>query len=241
MTMQHRKGSFDGFDISRYVSVPRKSGGEVMIRDVAIRKRDNVADDLAIHINHLSMASRASTERIAADYPEFKPGWFCLRVMTGREFAVEKRLDDAGVETLVVRSNSYKVVRKKRVRIVPEKPVIKGYVLVRCLPTAAAMMGLLHVDDVIDVVGGAVRPWRAEMKSINRFKDLAANGKYDHREEEAYSFKVGEGVRVTDGPFASFPAVVTAVDLERFRVTVDVAIFGRSAPVDMDIAQIEKM
>lgn len=240
MTMQHRKGAFEGIDIERYVSVPRKGGGEVMIRNVSMLKRDQVADDLAIRIDHLSMASRRVIQRIKADYPGMKEGWYCLRVMTGSEFAVEKRLDRADVESLVVRSNGYKVVRKKRVRWVPERPVIAGYVLVRCLPIAPAMMGFLGVDGVLDIVGGAVSPWRAKDESINLFKQNACEGNYDHRMPEKYDFMVGEGVRVCDGPFASFPGTVTAIDMEQFRVKVEVMIFGRATPVDLDIAQIEK-
>jgi|GEM_PF-411571 len=239
--MQHRKGTFEGIDVSRYVSVPKKGGGEVLIRGVAMIKRDHVADDLAIRIDHLSMASRRVIPRIKADYPGMKDGWYCLRVMTGSEFAVEKRLEDADVESLVVRSNGSRTVRRGRVRILPERPVIAGYVLVYCLPIAAAMAGLLHVDDVIDVVGGAVSPWRADEESISRFKALAQEGKYDHRMPEKYDFMVGERVRVVDGPFASFPGIVTALDVERFRVTVDVDIFGRQTPVELDIAQIEKL
>jgi transcriptional antiterminator NusG len=46
---------------------------------------------------------------------------------------------------------------------------------------------------------------------------------------------------VTEGPFASFLAEVTAIDAERARITVDVEIFGRMTPVELDIAQIEKV
>lgn len=240
MTMQHKRSSFRGVDISRYVSVPRKDGGEEFLRQVALSKADHATDELTIRIDHLSMASRSVVERISAD-EGMRPHWYCLRVMTGREFAVEKRLLESDVECLVVRTNPTKVVRRKRVMIIPAKPVIAGYVLVRCLPLPAAMMGLVHIDDVLDVVGGAVTPYRADEKSVNLFKKMAEEGKYDHQDRAKHSFMLKEGIRVADGPFASFPGTITAIDDERSRVTVDVDIFGRATPVELDIAQIEKV
>jgi transcriptional antiterminator NusG len=188
----------------------------------------------------LSMASRGNVERITA-FEKVTAHWYCLRVMTGNEFSVEKQLAEVDVECLVVRTNSYKVVKRGRVRIVPERPVIVGYVLVFCVATPAAMMGLLSLRGVLGVVGGADRPYRADGVSISHFKALATSGKYDHKEAPLHNFMVKERVRVTDGPFASFDAVIVDLDFDSFRATVEVEIFGRLTPMQLDIAQIEKV
>ncbi|TXI06168.1 MAG: transcription antiterminator, partial [Rhizobium sp.] len=166
---------------------------------------------------------------------------YCLRVMTGRENAVEKLLADADVESLVVMTNVCKVVKRGRVRVVASRPVIRGYVLVRCCAVPAAMMGLLEVDDVIDIVGGAIKPYRADADSISRFKTMAAEGKYDATVVTQHGFELKEEVRVTDGPFASFPAIIVAIDDEKSMVSVEVNIFGRPTPVHMHLDQIEKV
>ena len=226
MTMQHKRGDFqiDG-----------------RVSSEGWRRSNNASGLMRIQIGALSIASKRVVARIIRDEPDMKPAWYCLQVRVGSEGTVEKVLLDADVETLIVRSGEEKIVNRGRVRIVSGRVVIAGYILIRCLPLPQAMMGLLAVKHVIGIVGGADRPYRADDKSIERFKAMALEGKYDRKGKFDHEFMPTEQVRVTDGPFASFNAVIVLIDDAQGRVTVEVDIFGRSTPVELDIAQIEKV
>ena len=53
-------------------------------------------------------------------------------------------------------------------------------------------------------------------------------------------FKVGESVRVTDGPFIDFVGQVDEINLDKGKVRVMVSMFGRETPVELDFLQVEK-
>ncbi len=55
------------------------------------------------------------------------------------------------------------------------------------------------------------------------------------------SYDVGDNVKITDGPFATFSGVIEEVNAERNKLRVNVQIFGRATPVEVDVLQVEKI
>ena len=54
------------------------------------------------------------------------------------------------------------------------------------------------------------------------------------------TFEVGESVRVIDGPFKDFSGSVQEINYEKNKLRVEVVIFGRDTPVELEFGQIQK-
>jgi transcriptional antiterminator NusG len=54
------------------------------------------------------------------------------------------------------------------------------------------------------------------------------------------SFDEGETVRVTEGPFANFSGEIIEVKSDKEKVRVNLSIFGRATPVELEFRQVEK-
>jgi transcription termination/antitermination protein NusG len=54
-------------------------------------------------------------------------------------------------------------------------------------------------------------------------------------------FKVGEQVRISGGPFASFSGVIEEIDDVRSCMKIAISIFGRPKPVEIEFGQVEKL
>lgn len=120
-----------------------------------------------------------------------------------------------------------------------ERKFFPGYVLVEMKMTSDSWQLVKHTERVLGFIGGSPeRPLpitEAEAdKILNRLKETADTPR------PKTLFEVGETVRATEGAFKDFSGVVEKVDYEKSRLTVSIAIFGRSTPVDLEFSQVEK-
>jgi transcriptional antiterminator NusG len=70
---------------------------------------------------------------------------------------------------------------------------------------------------------------------LGKVDELAETG-----EELNIPFVVGENVKVIDGPFNNFSAIVEEINEDKKKLTVSVKIFGRKTPVELSYMQVEK-
>ena len=113
-----------------------------------------------------------------------------------------------------------------------ERKVFPGYVLMEMVLTDDTWHLVRNVRGVTGFVG------EASNKPIPLSEEeVLALGMEKHEIEVRY--KVGDRVRINDGPLGSLTGVVEEIDGEKNKVTVVVSMFGRETPVEMELEQVE--
>jgi transcriptional antiterminator NusG len=154
-----------------------------------------------------------------------------------REQAKQRGLEDHFDEVLVPVETVTEVRRGRKVNA--ERKFFPGYVLVKMNLTDEVYHLIKNTPKVTGFLGADNKPMPISEAEANRILHQVQEG--IERPKPAVSFEVGEQVRVSDGPFASFNGTVEEVDEGRSRVKVAVSIFGRATPVELEFGQVEKL
>ncbi len=170
--------------------------------------------------------------------------WYVLHTYSGYEDAVAKalkqRVESLGMEdkifnVLVPKEKKIKIKNGKR-KVIEEK-IYPGYVLVEMIVTDDSWYVVRNTPNVTGFVGAGTTPVPVSLTEIESLKKKIGE------EEPQYKIevKVGDLVKITDGPFKDFDGKVSEIDEERGKVKVLVNMFGRDTPVELDSLQIKKV
>jgi transcriptional antiterminator NusG len=169
--------------------------------------------------------------------------WFVVHCYSGYENKVrhnlEQRIETMGMKDMifdvVVPTQEEIEVRDGKRRTV-ERHIFPGYVLVNMILTEESWYVVRNTPGVTGFVGMGNNPTPLRPEEVSQIvKRMEADAP-----TVKVTFKVGERVRIIDGPFNDFRGVVSEIDMERTKVRVMVSFFGRETPVELDFLQVEK-
>ena len=169
--------------------------------------------------------------------------WYVIHCYSGYENKVRYNLEQR-IETMGVKDKIFDVVIptqeeievKDGKRKVVERHVFPGYVLVNMILTEESWYVVRNTPGVTGFVGMGNDPTPLRPEEVAQIlKRMEADAPHIK-----VTFRVGERVRIIDGPFNDFRGTVSEIDMERTKVRVMVNFFGRETPVELDFLQVEK-
>lgn len=172
--------------------------------------------------------------------------WYVLHVYSGFEEKVAEAIHDKarkqGLEDKVeeVMVPTEKVVEvKNNKKQEKDSKFFPGYVLAKLELDDEVWHMIKNTPKVTGFLGAGNKPSPISNKDAERLIKQIQEGV--DRPRSSISFTIGEEVKVTEGPFASFNGSVEEVDEEKGRLKVSVSIFGRATPVELEFSQVEKV
>ena len=165
--------------------------------------------------------------------------WYVLHTYSGYENAVkaaiEKSVTNSGLEDMIhkmeIPMETVTEVTEAGIMKEVERKVFPGYVLIKMVLTDDTWHLVRNIRGVTGFVGEANKaiPLTEE--------EVAALGVEKH--EIVVLYHVGDTVKITEGPLASFTGTVEEIEPEKNKVRVVVSMFGRETPVELELDQVE--
>jgi transcriptional antiterminator NusG len=189
---------------------------------------------------------------VRAESPYDRPGrWFVVHTQSGYEKKVKQNLEarivsmnaEEAVYEVVIPMEDY-VDFKNGKRIVAQRKMFPGYLLVRAQLDDTAWFVIRNTPGVTGFVGQGAKPSPLPRRDVEAF--LVPKGGTDTepaatRAKPRLEYEVGETVRVKEGPFADFSGEVIEINEDQLKLKVLVNIFGRETPVELEFSKVAKL
>lgn len=178
------------------------------------------------------------------DAAEAEKQWYVVHCYSGYEYkvrhAIEQRIETMGMrdkifDVLVPTEEEIEVKDGKRRTV--EKRVFPGYILVRMKMDEDSWYVVRNTPGVTGFVGMGNDPTPLAPEEVKQIVERMSQNTVRY----SINFKVGQKVRIIDGPFNDFTGEVAAIDMDKQKVRVMVSFFGRETPVEVDFMEVEKL
>ena len=177
---------------------------------------------------------------------EGKKQWYVLRAISGKEAKVKEILDAQirntslgdSVFQVVIPTETVYTTTKAGKKVQKERTLMSGYVFIQADFKGDSMTVVQTTTNVIDFLrerGGEKKPVTLRQAEIDQLLGVA-----DENPVVTEQFNVGEVVQITYGPFTSMKGTIEEVNAEKQRLKVNVSIFGRETPVELEYTQVDR-
>ncbi len=176
-----------------------------------------------------------------------KVRWYIIQTYSGYENAVkldlERRVDSMGMSDYIFRVIvpeetiiETKADGKQKEKV---KQIFPGYVFVEMMVTDESWFVVRNTPRVTGFLGssgGGTKPVPLAPDEINQILL-----KIGVMQKPTYDHLIGKHVEILNGAFQGMKGEVTFVDNDQEKITVNIDVFGRSTPTEVDAIDIREV
>lgn len=171
--------------------------------------------------------------------------WYVAHTYAGHELKAKKYLESAagsaGLEDkfgqILVPTESVSEMKSGK-RATSVRKFLPSYILIEMEMTRETQALVVNTPSITNFVGGGGRPVPLSNEEVEHILHQIETGRTIDAEDIPY--KIGDQIKVVDGPFSDFSGVVSEVNEERKKAKVMISVFGRPTPVELDFLQIQR-
>jgi transcriptional antiterminator NusG len=203
--------------------------------EAPVTTEEEAPDDSPDEVAEATVAPEADVRVLAGD-------WYVVHSYSGYENKVKSNLEQR-IATMGMQDKIFRVVvpTEEEVEIrdgqkkTSRRRVFPGYILVHMVLDEESWYVVRNTPGVTGFVGTGTRPVPLKEEEVDK---ILRRMEEEQPRIRVY-FRVGETVRIVEGPFADFMGQVDEIYPERGKVRVLVSFFGRETPVEMDFLDVE--
>ena len=170
--------------------------------------------------------------------------WYIVHTYSGYENKVKSNLEKR-IEYMNMADKIFRVeVPQKTVTQIKngkkhekDEKIFPGYVLVEMIMDEDSWYVVRHTAGVTKFVGSAKKPIPAKESEIKKIIHRSTS----QVQKIELDVKAGDKIRIISGPFADFVGDITEVYPDKAKLRVNVSVFGRETPVELEYKQIQKI
>ena len=169
--------------------------------------------------------------------------WYVLHTYTAQEDRVKetiiKGIKDTEFESLVgevliPRQKTYHIREGKKIE--RERKIFNSYIIIECELTKALLTFIVGIPGVTHFLGTGKTPIVLSQAEIDR---LLGIGERTGAKVNAFNYFPGDKIKIVNGPFEDFEGLIDKINPENEKLVVNVTVFGRVTPVEVNMDQVE--
>ena len=172
--------------------------------------------------------------------------WYILHTLSVAEDKAKTNLEarlglgkhQESIDQVIVPKEQITEVKLGKKRVL-ERKFFPGYILIHMEMNDDTWLFVRNTPGITAFIGPRRKPSPISQEEVDRILMKAEESKA--KPAPKVSFEKGESVRVVEGPFVNFNGVVEETYLEKGKLKVNVSIFGRTTPVELEFWQVEKI